>query len=259
VEGSMNALAGFVERTDFWWRLKRTFLFFGVPIFGVAIVLTLATTIAYWFAPPAPVEQAPPGAPPSGILAPSEPATRPLVQPSLDRVPMANNNVDVTLSAGVTTSSGDGGVALSGTIEKIDGKTIFVKTSEGRRVIKLADDAKITAITKAVFGAGGHTYVGTFSTPKADGSKNMMEVHMFPEDNGFSDFVPQSMVANANAETLFTMKYTGIVVPNNVPIVRFGSGSRGDLKPGARISVGAANSDGTIKAITVDKVGVDWK
>lgn len=41
----MTALAGFLKRTDFVRRLRRTFLIFYVPIVGTAVVLALATAL----------------------------------------------------------------------------------------------------------------------------------------------------------------------------------------------------------------------
>src|SRR5437016_14447758 len=62
---------------------------------------------------------------------------------------------------------------LSGTIERLDGTTIYGKARDGGAItLKLADNVAITAVSKAtVADIKAGDYVGTGAMPAADGSK----------------------------------------------------------------------------------------
>src|SRR5215470_14632145 len=61
---------------------------------------------------------------------------------------------------------------VSGTIERVDGNTIYGKGPGGSAItLKLADNAAITAVLKATFAdIKPGDYVGTGAVPQADGS-----------------------------------------------------------------------------------------
>src|SRR5262245_52590362 len=61
---------------------------------------------------------------------------------------------------------------VSGTIERVDGTTIYGKGSDGSAItLKLADNVAITAVSKATFAdIKPGDYVGTGAVPQADGS-----------------------------------------------------------------------------------------
>ena len=71
---------------------------------------------------------------------------------------------------------------VSGTIERVDGNTIFGKGSDGSAVtLKLADNVAITAVMKATFAdIKPGDYVGTGAVPQADGSQKAVELRIFP-------------------------------------------------------------------------------
>src|SRR2546425_11761697 len=114
------------------------------------------------------------------------------------------------------------------------------------------------------------TFLGSAAMPQPDGSQKALEVHIFPEQmrgtgEGHRPYapVPNSTMTNGSASAAtgagvdgaaMVVKYKDgekkIVIPPNVPIVRYESGRRGDPKSGARFTVLAATRkpDGTLEA-----------
>jgi hypothetical protein len=149
---------------------------------------------------------------------------------------------------------------VRGTIEKVDGNTLTVKSREGETVIvKLKDGFQVNGVDKAVLAdVKQNTFVGITAMPQPDGTQKAIEVHIFPEARRGAgeghrpwDLVPNSTMTNANVEQLvtavdgpmLTMKYKDgekkISVPNNAVIVQFVNGDKSDLKVGAKIFVAA--------------------
>jgi Domain of unknown function (DUF5666) len=170
---------------------------------------------------------------------------------------------------------------LRGTIEKVDGNTLTVKSREGSDVtVKLKDNATVTGVDKASLAdVKQNSFIGITAMPQPDGTQKAIEVHIFPEARRGAgeghrpwDLVPNSTMTNANVEQLvtsvdgpmLTMKYKEgekkIFVPNNATIVQFVNADMADLKPGAKIFIGAGTKqpDGSIEAagINVGKNGV---
>jgi hypothetical protein len=172
-------------------------------------------------------------------------------------------------------------VHLRGTIEKVDGNVLSVKTSSGAEsTLKLADNARITAMTKAqlsdiVQGA----FIGVTAMPQSDGSQKATGLHIFMDaqrgvvPSGFIpwDRQPGSTMTNADVASkvegvegqTLTVKYKDgekkVIVPPGTPVVRFNPGSKDDLKPGAQFFIVAATKqeDGsyTAPAINVGRDG----
>jgi hypothetical protein len=170
---------------------------------------------------------------------------------------------------------------IRGTIEKVDGNTLAVKSREGANLtIKLKDGATITGVEKAMLSdIKQNSFIGITAMPQPDGTQKAIEVHIFPEARRGAgeghrpwDLVPNSTMTNANVEQLvtavdgpmLTMKYKEgekkISVPNNAAIVQFVNGDKADLKPGAKVFIGAFTKlpDGSLEAagINVGKNGV---
>jgi hypothetical protein len=170
---------------------------------------------------------------------------------------------------------------LRGTIEKVDGNVITAKARDGSTVtIKLAADAKITAMTKAQLSdIKQGSYIGVTAMPQADGSQKAIGLHIFMDAQrgvaeGFRpwDREPGSTMTNANVDSVvtsvdgqtITVKYKDgekkVIVPPNTPVVRFALGSKDDLKAGAQFFIVAATkqADGTYTApnINVGRDGV---
>jgi hypothetical protein len=170
---------------------------------------------------------------------------------------------------------------VRGTIEKVDGNTLTVKSREGATVtVVLKDNALIAGVEKAMLAdVKQNSFVGITAMPQPDGSQKAIEVHIFPEARRGAgeghrpwDLVPNSTMTNANVEQLvtsvdgptLTMKYKDgekkISVPNDAVIVQFVAGDKSDLKPGAKIFVAAGtklpNGDIETAGINVGKNGL---
>jgi hypothetical protein len=175
---------------------------------------------------------------------------------------------------------------LAGTIERVEGSTIFAKGRDGGVVtLKLPDNVVVTAVFKAtVADIKPGAYIGSGATPQADGSQKAVEVHIFAESmRGQGDGhrpgwygAPNGTMTNGaveptgtvgaagttGGEPSFVVKYKEgdkrIVVPANAHIVRYEVGSKDDIKAGAPFSIQAAakQPDGTFTAPRIN-VGKD--
>ena len=169
---------------------------------------------------------------------------------------------------------------VRGTIEKVDGDTLTVKTRQGQsETVKLAPDVRVASMTKATLGdIKPGSYIGITAMPQPDGSQKAMGIHIFTEAQRKTvqarhspwDREPGSTMTNANVETsvaavdgqVMVVKYPDgekkIVVPPNTNIVAMGAGSKDDIKPGAAFIIMAAQKqpDGTLVAPAIN-VGRD--
>lgn len=172
-------------------------------------------------------------------------------------------------------------VRVRGTIEKVEGPALLVKTRDGDQVkIVTSDDAMVTAVVKASLAdIKPGTYLGASGMPQADGSQRAIEIHIFPEamrgtGDGHRpwDLQPQTTMTNANVEQkvtgrdgeVLTVKYRDgekklVVTPETV-VVAFAPGDKADLVPGTGIFVSAARKrpDGTLETsrLTYGKNGL---
>jgi len=186
---------------------------------------------------------------------------------------------------------------VRGTIETVDGNVLTLRSNAGAELkLTLTENALIVAVVKASMAdIKEGTYLGSAAIPQPDGSQKALEVHIFPEQmrgagEGHRPYAPVpngtmtngtmtggaitgaamtngsasgSTVAGVEGSTIVVKYKDGekkIVVPPNAPILRYEIGSKGDLKPGARFTVGAATTkpDGTLEAnrINVGREGV---
>jgi hypothetical protein len=169
-------------------------------------------------------------------------------------------------------------VRIRGTIEKVDGQNLEVKSREGKNIkVMVAEKARFTAIVKASLAdLTPDTYIGVTAMPNADGSQQAIAIHIFqPAQRGTGegfrpwDLQPGSTMTNAAIATtvagtdgqVVTVRYKDkdkvdekrvIVTPKTV-IVRYVPGDRAELKPGVRVMLNNAKPlpDGTIEAPTV--------
>ena len=170
-------------------------------------------------------------------------------------------------------------VRLRGTITKVDGDSMMLKTSNGDDPkLSLSANAQIIAVVKASMAdVKENTFLGSAAMPQPDGTQKALEVHIFPEamrgtGEGHRPYTtPGSTMTNGTAAgatvagvdgATITVKYKDgekkIVVPPSVPIVRYEIGSAGDLKVGAAFTVLAATKqpDGSYQAPRIN-VGRD--
>lgn len=187
----------------------------------------------------------------------------------------------VTLIAASASAQQAKPVHLRGTIEKVDGNVLSIKTSSGAQsTLKLADNPRITAMTKAQLSdIKQGAFIGVTAMPQADGSQKATGLHIFMDaqrgvvPTGFMpwDRQPGSTMTNADVASqvegvdghTLTVKYKDgekkVIVPSGTPVVRFNPGNKDDLKPGAQFFIVAATKqeDGsyTAPAINVGRDG----
>jgi hypothetical protein len=161
---------------------------------------------------------------------------------------------------------------IRGTVDKLDGQTLTVKSREGPVLtIALAPNFTVAGIVKkGVSDIKAGDFVGAASTKGADGKLHAIEVLIFPEAARGSnegqypwDLTPESLMTNATVSGIaagpggpvLKLTYKGgeseVLVGPDVPIVTFA--------PGAAVLVGAQKaSDGGLTAVrvTAEKDGV---
>ena len=169
---------------------------------------------------------------------------------------------------------------VRGTVEKLDGQNLAVKTREGPvATIALAPNFTVNGIVKKdLADIKQGDYVGVASTKGTDGKLHALEVLIFPEamrgaaEGQFPwDLQPESLMTNAAvagvaaAPTGRTLKlaYKGgeseIAVGPDAPIVTFQPADANLLKLGATVFIVAQKQpDGTLTAarVTAEKDGV---
>jgi len=190
--------------------------------------------------------------------------------------------VGAALAATTASAQQPGMVRVRGTIEKVDGQTLSVKSRDGSMLtVKLADKARVTAMVKASLAdIKVGTFVGVTAMPQPDGSQKAIGIHIFMDAQKgvvparFSqwDRQPGSTMTNADVtstvsgvdgQTLMVKYADGekkVIVPPGTPVVKFVPGSMSDLKAGAQIFIVAAKKmpDGTLETagINVGRDGV---
>jgi hypothetical protein len=169
---------------------------------------------------------------------------------------------------------------IRGTVEKLDGQTLKVKSREGQELtIALAPNFTVSAVVKKTLGdikAGD--FVGAASTKGTDGKLHALEVLIFPEAMRGTgegerawDLTPDSLMTNATVAGIVSaaqgqalkVTYKGgeseIIVAPSTPVVTFGPGDASLLKPGAAVFIGAIKKpDGSLTAarVNAEKDGV---
>ena len=166
-------------------------------------------------------------------------------------------------------------VRVRGTIERVDGNHLIVKSRDGAELkIGLAEKALIVAIVKAALSdIKQGSFVGVTGMPQADGSQRAIEVHIFPESMRGTgeghypwDLRPGATMTNANVEHMVTgvdghtlsVKYKDgekkLVVPPDATIVTYVPGDKSERKPGTKVFIAAAKKlpDGSLEAPRVN-------
>lgn len=168
-------------------------------------------------------------------------------------------------------------LTIRGTIEKVDGETLVVKSREGA-VLTVAVPATVNInapVKKSLSDIKAGDLVGSTSVKRADGKLYSLEVHFLPptvQERQFEfDLAPNSTMTNAKvAQVMATPdgnvlrvnidgKPFDVIIEPTTPIVAFVPGDRTLLKPGAFVRVNSLRRpDGTITAtgINAEKDGV---
>lgn len=164
---------------------------------------------------------------------------------------------------------------VAGTIDKVEGKTLYIKSASGPLTLTLADNALIVARVKATAAdikAGD--YVASGGVPQPDGTQKAVELRIFPESMrgngdghrpGWPGAPNGTMTNGAVGQTVtsvdgpvLTVKYKDgekkLIVGPSVPVQRLELSDRSDLKSGAAVTAAAATKqpDGTFTAARID-------
>ena len=171
-------------------------------------------------------------------------------------------------------------VRIRGTIEKLDGQVLTVKSREGQQVtITLAPNVTVTyLVKKSLADIKAGDFVASTSTKGTDGKNHSLELRIFPEalrgvgEGQYAwDLVAGSTMTNATVSGVTSapqgqtlkVSYKGgeseLVVGPDTPIFGYGTGDLSLLKPGAAVFIVAQKqADGSLTAarVTVEKDGV---
>lgn len=168
---------------------------------------------------------------------------------------------------------------LRGTVERIEGQALTVKTPEGAAVsVTLAPNYSVGGVVKATVAEirkGG--YVGVGARPQPDGRLLALQVFIFPEamrgtGEGHRPWgvLPESTMTNATiAETVasvdgadLVLSYPGgeqkVTIPAEANIIMAAPAQAGDLTAGAQVALTATRqADGNLSAsrVTIAKAG----
>jgi hypothetical protein len=160
-------------------------------------------------------------------------------------------------------------VRIRGTVDKLDGAMLTVKTRDGQSaVIKLADNTVVMGVVKAsVADIDTTKFIGTTTVGERDGAMVALEVHIFPESmrgtgEGHRDWDlrPDSKMTNAavasvtamGKDRVMTVQYKGgekkVLVTETTSVVSYAPADRAALKPGAAVFIAAAQkqADGSL-------------
>ena len=164
-----------------------------------------------------------------------------------------------------------------GTVERVDGADLVVKTAQGEKVVTVAPDAGVFAMVKATLAdVKPGTFIGVGATPRPDDSQQAIRVVIFPESmRGLGEGHrprdrPGTTMTNATVDTsvtsidgqVVTVKYKGgekkIIIRPDATILTYVAAERTELKPGASITVnGVVKAGGAVETrrIVVDRSG----
>ena len=155
-----------------------------------------------------------------------------------------------------------------GTIERVDGANLVVKTAQSEQVVNVAPDATVFALVRATLAdVKPGAFIGVGATPQPDDSQQAIRVMIFPESmRGLGEGHrpwdrPGTTMTNATVDTtvasidgqLVTVRYKGgekkIVIRSDAIILTYVAADRSELKPGASVAVnGVVKAGGTFEA-----------
>ena len=173
-------------------------------------------------------------------------------------------------------------VRVRGTIEKLDGNNLAVKSRDGAELkLVLKDNVRIGGVVKASLAdVKPDTNVAITSRPRPDGTFEAIELRIAPAGQPFNSFhadwdlMPNSFMTNGSLQTsvsgvdgqVLTVKYKvvgksdeekKIIVTPKTIIATTVPGTKEDLKPGLKVFVAGAPKlpDGSldVAAIQVEK------
>jgi hypothetical protein len=169
---------------------------------------------------------------------------------------------------------------LRGTVEKLDGQNLVIKARDGQpqTIVLAANVTVVTLVKKTVGDIKAGDYVASTGVKGTDGKIHAVEVRIFPEamrggnEGQFPwDLMPDSVMTNATVGKIteapqgpmlhvtFKGGESDYTVGPEVPVLTYGPGDTGLLKPGIAVFIGALKKpDGTLTAsrVTAEKDGI---
>ncbi|MDB5862341.1 MAG: hypothetical protein JWO70_147 [Betaproteobacteria bacterium] len=152
---------------------------------------------------------------------------------------------------------------LIGTIERIDGATLVVKTAVSERQVSVAANTPVFGLVKASLAdVKPGVFVGVGATPQPDGSQRAIRVIIFTESmRGLGEGHrpwdrPGTTMTNATVDTavsavagqVVTVKYKGgeknIVIGPDAAIMTYVVGDKSELRRGANVVITGTVKDG---------------
>jgi hypothetical protein len=162
---------------------------------------------------------------------------------------------------------------IRGTVEKLDGHTLTVKSRDGQDVtIALADNFAVRGLVKkSLSDIKAGDYVASTGRRGPDGKLYAVEVRIFPEalrgagEGQFAwDLTPDSLMTNATVSgisaapdgQMLKVTYKGgeseYIVKPGTPVLTYSPGDASMLKPGTAVFIIAAKqANGTLTSATV--------
>ena len=158
---------------------------------------------------------------------------------------------------------------VRGTVERLDGETLHVRSREGADVtLHFPATAGVSGVAKmSLADVKVGSYIGVTSVPDSSGSQKAVEVHVFPEamrgaGDGTRpwDLKPNSSMTNGavddrtvagNDGHTLTVKYKGgerkVLVTPDTQVVTYVPAARSDIKEGTPIfAIATKKPDGTL-------------
>ena len=157
---------------------------------------------------------------------------------------------------------------IVGTIERVDGTNLVIKTAQVDKVVNLAPNATVLALVKATLAdVKPGAFIGVGATPQPDDSQQAIRVMIFPDfmrgvGEGHRPWDrPGTTMTNATVDTavtsvdgqVVTVRYQGgekkIVIRPDTTILTYVAAEKSELKPGASVTAtGVERSGGAVEA-----------
>lgn len=149
-------------------------------------------------------------------------------------------------------------IRLRGTVERIDGQVLVLKTRYGAPVKLIISDNPeyIATVRSSVAEITPGVFVGSTARQQPDGAQRANEVHIIPdfmrgigESLNHSDFITRRNITNAGVERivaqaehhLLTVKYKDVekqlIISNDTTVLTFVPGDKSDIKPGVSLFI----------------------
>ena len=186
----------------------------------------------------------------------------------------------IVLPAGAQNAPQGTPTRIRGTVDKLDGQNLTVKSREGSELtIALAPNFTVRyLLKKSLADVKSGDFVATTSMKGTDGKNHAVELRIFPEamrglgEGQYAwDLTPDSLMTNATVTGIagapqgqtLKVSYKGgeseIVVGPDTPVFTYDSGDASLLKPGAAVFLVALKKpDGALTAqgVTAEKDGL---